>query len=93
MVQRCDCVLLAAYKSRHPLASAEAITATFNASKLLRVEKVKVEKTIATMIQRGSYYRNLENVLGAGSTLALGTETSETKYVLIALRPREHTDA
>lgn len=79
MVQRCACILLAEYRSHHPLLSVEAITAGFNASQILPVEKRTVETTITTMLQRGSYYRNLESSLGAGSTLALGTEITETK--------------
>lgn len=79
MVQRCACILLVEYRSRHPLLSVEAITAGFNASQISPVEKTTVEETIAKMLQRGSYYRNLECSLGAGSTLALGTEITETK--------------
>lgn len=81
MVQRCVCILLADYQSRHPLLSVDDITRAVNTTQFLPVEKEVVEKTIATMSQRGSYYRNLERILGAGSTLALGTEITEIKYV------------
>lgn len=47
-------------------------------SRLLQVESSSVEKSIATMISRGSYYRRLEGVLGVGVTLVLGTEVAET---------------
>lgn len=62
----------------------EEIAAALYASHVLVVDRAKVEKTITTMLERGSYYRNLESVLGAGSTLALGTEINETTYVLAA---------
>lgn len=80
MVQRCACVLLAEYQSRHQTLPVGAITAALNGSQLLSVEQTVVEKTVITMMERGSYYRNLENALGAGATLALGTEIGETTW-------------
>lgn len=78
MVQRCSCLLLAEYQSRHPLSSTSMIAEVICDSRLLQVEKASVEKSIATMISRGSYYRSLEGALGAGVTLTLGTEVAET---------------
>lgn len=80
MVQRCDCILLAEYRSRHPSSSSDIITEVFDAFRLIHIDKVTVKKTITNMVQQGSYYRSLEKALGSGSTLALGTTISETKY-------------
>lgn len=78
MVQRCSCVLLAEYRSLYPLLPPEQIAEAICGSGLLQVETSLIEKNIATMMSRGSYYRRLEGALGAGVTLALGTKVAET---------------
>lgn len=78
MVQRCACLVLVEYRSRYPSISNEEIAKAIANSQLLQVEQASVEKTITTMLSRGSYYRNLENALGKGVTLVLGAEIAET---------------
>ena len=78
MVQRCACILFADYRSLYGEIPPETIATTICESQLLGVDPAYVESTIDKMIKRGSYYRNLESVLGAGASLALGTEIAET---------------
>lgn len=78
MVQRCLCVLLAEYQSRRKGLSAEAIAQAINGSHLPYGDVISVRRCVAKMESQGSYYRNLENALGKGATLALGGGVSET---------------
>lgn len=78
MVQRCACVLLAEYQSRHGIVPAGIIAEALSSSRLLPTNVASVEKEIAKMQMHGSYYRSLENALGKGATLAFGTDMAET---------------
>ena len=77
MVQRCACILYAEYKSRNTFASPTSIAETLCNSHLLAADSASVIKAVNKMTNQGSYYRNLEAALGAGATLALGTNISE----------------
>lgn len=58
--------------------SAAEIAEAIKNSCLFHVDSASVEKSMTAMMTLGSYYRNLENALGQGATLALGTEIAET---------------
>lgn len=78
MVQRCACILLAEHESRHGILPAETIAEALNDSHMPHVDVASVQKNIAKMMSRGSYYRSLEKALGRGTILALGIEMPET---------------
>lgn len=78
MVQRCACLVLAKYRSRYQSIPVDSIAEAINESRLLNIKPASVPGKIATMLSRGSYYRSLENALGVGATLVLGTEIAET---------------
>jgi len=77
MVQRCACILYAEYKSRNISTSPAAVAAILCNSCLPTVDSASVIKAVDKMTTQGSYYRNLETALGAGATLALGTNIPE----------------
>jgi hypothetical protein len=78
MVQRCACILFAEHRSRYGNVPPAVIADSICNSHLSGVDTVYVEKTIEKIISRGSYYRSLEQALGAGVTLALGTDVAES---------------
>ena len=78
MVQRLACVLLAEYRTQNASMSSGEIADCLGRCHPLRINGASIEKEIARMIERGSYYRSLERALGVGVTLALGTQIAET---------------
>lgn len=76
MVRRCACILLAEYRSLYPQYTVDSIAEL--TSKALCVELLQCRDAIGKMLTYGSYYRNMEQALGKGVTLALGITHSES---------------
>ncbi len=78
MVRRCACVLLVEYQSSRECLSSEEIAALLGKTESFGRDIENIAKTVSTMTDFGSRYRNMEKALGKGVTLALGKTVSET---------------
>lgn len=93
MVQRLACLLFIEYRSKYPCSSSDGIANIICNSGLLGVDlrhvKKTVKKTVNKMITLGSYYRNMEQALGKGVALSLGTDISETTWTRVLTKKPE----
>ncbi|KAK5947723.1 hypothetical protein OHC33_011261 [Knufia fluminis] len=70
-----------------------SIAETLCNSHLLAADFASVIKAVNKMTSQGSYYRNLEAALGAGATLALGTNIPENTWTRVLTKQGGKFDA
>jgi hypothetical protein len=77
-MRRSLCILLVEFRARYGSTPEADIASILYRAGTVRHSLEELTNTMTTMIDSGSRYKNIERVLGPGSTLLLGQEVKET---------------
>jgi hypothetical protein len=77
-MRRSLCILLVEFRARYGSTPAAETASILYHGGRVRHSLEELTATMASMIDSGSRYKNIERVLGPGSTLLLGQEVKET---------------
>lgn len=77
-MRRSLCILLVEFRARYGSTPEAHIASILYRAGTVRHSLEELTDTMTTMIESGSRYKNIERVLGPGSTLLLGQEVKET---------------
>lgn len=80
MIRRCSCILLVKLRAQYPHCSAEETALALYRSGLFAHNLRMLIDAVATMMDAGHRYQNMENSLGIGTTIFLGKDTPESTY-------------
>jgi hypothetical protein len=77
-MRRSLCILLVEFRARYRSPPVEEIAAILHRAGTVRHSLEELTSTMDIMVDSGSRYKNIERVLGPGSTLLLGQDVGET---------------
>jgi hypothetical protein len=77
-MRRSLCILLVEFRALYGSTPAAKIASILYRARTVRHSLKELKATMASMIDSGSRYKNIEKVLGPGSTLLLGQNVKET---------------
>ena len=85
IIRRCSCILLVKLRKCYACCSVEKTAIGLHRSGLFQRNLKHFRDTLASMIDAGYRYQNIEKALGVGSTIVLGKDEAESAYVSSSL--------
>jgi len=77
-MQRCSCILLVKFRTRHKITSVEDTATVLYYRHYLYTSLEKTKETLLAIIDAGHRYKNLKGLIGVGVPFVLGTKLAES---------------